>query len=757
MIYGSEGYFDLQFQDIANALDNMASDETYPVFVDLSSYGELTIRVSEGNAAGDKSGEFIIPSSDVTSLDGMRSSSLLLEDKIDHAGGTADFLFITDMARSVTDPISDISFAVKASSGESIAEITLTVPAEVSGVSAGIATVSAGVFSVPWSVIRDSMSAESGITVAYDTLKVTVGSEIQTININQETVYPISLYVDDPDSSVADDETLDINISDNSVVDSSLVFQFIDADDALTPNPSVQTWGSFVSGSSGVYEIALVDIEAAISSAISDGYEKLEVGYGLSNSVFAASAEISLFDFPISVPTIEAEIGMPYGDLYIFDWTGVTAPDVIVSQKLSDGSFDNLASASFNFVILDSLDVAATTFETADLNAFKGFGYEDIFKFTIDLDRDGVIDASEPNFEATNAPAAISLGVSDTYQPILYINEGITPEDTQDTIVSRLNLMDTSGADVSVDFDPTTGNAVFEKDEINLTAKITITDGSPYGKFDLTYDVAGDGFGNADDFRINIEEGPYSIAAVPSAGSIFLLSSLYEDTSGITQASDVSSSLFLEVSDGSTLTNIPLDFSGSGNATFTAATPTTPAVVEFDSLDLTKDQFLSIDMNGNGAFNDFGDHLWQWKSVDQSWEFTSRVGGIIELIFQDPDVASPVSGGAYNIDPAAKDGDEFLLLRVIDQSKVAADLVFKKIDTQATEPATVIDLSTYITANGSTAGEFVMDLSVSGLMTELSTAASGGFEKLEVSHADYGGGTVSAEISLDEILAFEMV
>ena len=97
------------------------------------------------------------------------------------------------MTRSVTDPISDISFAVKASSSESIEEITLTVPAEVSGVSAGIATVSAGVFSVPWSVIRDSMSAESGITAAYDTLKVTVGSEIQTININQETVYPISL------------------------------------------------------------------------------------------------------------------------------------------------------------------------------------------------------------------------------------------------------------------------------------------------------------------------------------------------------------------------------------------------------------------------------------------------------------------------------------------------------------------------------------------------------------------------------------
>ena len=759
MIYGSDGYFDLQFQDIANALDNMASDETSPVFVDLNSYGELTIRVSEGNAVGDKSGEFIIPANDVTSLDGMRSSSLLLEDKIDHEG-TADFLFITDMTQSVTDPISDISFAVKASSSESIEEITLTVPADVPNVSAGIATVSTGVFSVPWSVIRDSMSAEQGITPAYTTLKVTVGSEIQTININGETVYPISLSVDDPEPSVADDETLDINISDNSVVGSSLVFQFIDADDVLTPNPSVQTWDSFVSGSSGVYEIDLVDIETAISSAISDGYEKLEVGYGSSGSAFAESAEISLFDFPISGPTIEAEIGMPYGDLYIFDWTGVTAPDVIVSQKLSDGSFDNLASAAFNFVILDSLDVAATTFETADLNAFKGFGYEDIFKFTIDLDRDGVIDASEPNFEATNAPAAISLGVSDTYKPILYINEGIIAEDTQDTIVSRLNLTDTSGADVSLDFDPTTGNAVFEKDEINLTARITITDGSPYGKFDLTYDVAGDGFGNADDSTINIEEGPYSIAAVPSAGSIFLLSSPYEDTSGITQASDVSSSLFLEVSDGSTLTNIPLDFSGSGNAAFTVATTTTPAVVEFDSLDLTKDHFLSIDMNSNGAFNDFGDHLWQWKSVDQAWEFTSRVGvegPAIELILQDPDVPSPVSGGVYNIDPAAKDGDEFLLMRLGDQSKAAADLIFKKIDSEASNPATEMDLSTYITANGSTAGEFVMDLSVSGLMTELRTAVSGGFEKLEVSHADYAGGTVSAEISLNDILAFEMV
>ena len=82
--------------------------------------------------------------------------------------GTADFLFITDMTRSVTDPISDISFAVKASSSESIEEITLTVPADVPGVSAGIATVSTGVFSVPWSVIRDSMSAEQGITPAYD-------------------------------------------------------------------------------------------------------------------------------------------------------------------------------------------------------------------------------------------------------------------------------------------------------------------------------------------------------------------------------------------------------------------------------------------------------------------------------------------------------------------------------------------------------------------------------------------------------------
>jgi hypothetical protein len=216
----------------------------------------------------------------------------------------------------------------------------------------------------------------------------------------------------------------------------------------------------------------------------------------------------------------------------------------------------------------------------------------------------------------------------------------------------------------------------------------------------------------------------------------------------------------LEVSDGSNLTKIHLDFNDSGNAAFTAASTTTPLVVEFDGLDLTKDHFISVDMDANGTFDDTGDHLWKWKSGDQAWEFTSRVAGegpVIELIFQDPDVASPASGGAYNIDPTAKDGDEFLLLRVSDQSKAAADLVFKKIDTQATEPATVIDLSTYITANGSTAGEFVMDLSVSGLMTELHTAASGGFEKLEVSHADYGGGTVSAEISLNDILAFEMV
>jgi hypothetical protein len=84
-------------------------------------------------------------------------------------------------------------------------------------------------------------------------------------------------------------------------------------------------------------------------------------------------------------------------------------------------------------------------------------------------------------------------------------------------------------------------------------------------------------------------------------------------------------------------------------------------------------------------------------------------------------------------------------------------LIFKKIDSEASNPATEMDLSTYIAANGSTAGEFVMDLSVSGLMTELRTAVSGGFEKLEVSHADYEGGTVSAEISLNDILAFEMV
>jgi hypothetical protein len=127
------------------------------------------------------------------------------------------------------------------------------------------------------------------------------------------------------------------------------------------------------------------------------------------------------------------------------------------------------------------------------------------------------------------------------------------------------------------------------------------------------------------------------------------------------------------------------------------------------------------------------------------------------LILQDPDVTSPVSGGVYSIDPAAKDGDEFLLMRLGDQSKAAADLIFKKIDSEASNPATEMDLSTYIAANGSTAGEFVMDLSVSGLMTELRTAVSGGFEKLEVSHADYEGGTVSAEISLNDILAFEMV
>ena len=168
---------------------------------------------------------------------------------------------------------------------------------------------------------------------------------------------------------------------------------------------------------------------------------------------------------------------------------------------------------------------------------------------------------------------------------------------------------------------------------------------------------------------------------------------------------------------------------------------------------MTKDHFISVDMDGNRTFDDTGDHLWQWKSGDQAWQFTSRVGvqgPAIELIFQDP-----ASGGAYNFNPAAKDGDEFLLLRVSDQSKAAADLVFKKIDTDASNSATEIDLSTYVTT-GPNAGEFVMDLFGSGLMTELHTAVSDGFEKLEVSHADSGGGTVSAEISLNDILAFDI-
>jgi hypothetical protein len=296
-------------------------------------------------------------------------------------------------------------------------------------------------------------------------------------------------------------------------------------------------------------------------------------------------------------------------------------------------------------------------------------------------------------------------------------------------------------------------------DASNLTAKITITDGSPYGKFDLTYDIAGDGFGNSDDYTINFEEGPYSIHAVPSADSIFLLSSPFLDTSGATQASDVESSLMLEVSDGSNITEIPLEFDVSGNAAFTAASATTPLVIEFDGLDLTKDHFISVDMDGNRTFDDTGDHLWQWKSYDQVWQFTSRdgvQGPAIELIIQDPDVPNPASDGAYDIDPAAKDGDEFLLMRLGDHSKLATDLIFKKIDAEASNAATEIDLSTYVT-NGTNAGEFVMDLFVSGLMTELQTAVGDGFEKLEVSHADYGGGTVSAEISLDEILAFEMV
>ena len=41
-------------------------------------------------------------------------------------------------------------------------------------------------------------------------------------------------------------------------------------------------------------------------------------------------------------------------------------------------------------------------------------------------------------------------------------------------------------------------------------------------------------------------------------------------------------------------------------------------------------------------------------------------------------------------------------------------------------------------------------------MTELSTSVSGGFEKLEVSHSDQLGGTVSAEVAFSEILAFEL-
>ena len=441
---------------------------------------------------------------------------------------------------------------------------------------------------------------------------------------------------------------------------------------------------------------------------------------------------------------------MPYGDLYIFDWTGVTAPAIIVSQKLLDGSFDNLTPSSLNFVLLDSLDVAATSFETADLNAFNGYGYTDIFKFTLDLDRDGVIDASEPNFETTLDPDPISLGVSDAYKPILYINEGISASDTRDTLVARLDLKDYTGTAAALDFTPTTGNAIFEKDEANLTAKITITDGSPYGRFDLTYDVAGDGLGNSDDYTINIEEGPYTIAAVPSSGSIFLLSSPYLDTAGISQASDVSSNLKLEVEDGASQTNISLDFSASGNAGFTAATATTPLVIEFDGLDMTKDHYVSIDMDDNGAFDDDGDHLWWWKSGDQVWEFVPRTGPAIELIFADPDTPTTVA------DPANKDGDEVLLIILGDQSKTASDLVFKKIDSQAVEPATVIDLSTYVTANGTTVGEFAMDLSSTGLMTELSTSVSGGFEKLEVSHADQSGGTVSAEVAFSEILAFEL-
>ena len=94
-------------------------------------------------------------------------------------------------------------------------------------------------------------------------------------------------------------------------------------------------------------------------------------------------------------------------------------------------------------------------------------------------------------------------------------------------------------------------------------------------------------------------------------------------------------------------------------------------------------------------------------------------------------------------------------MRLGDHSKLATDLIFKKIDAEASNAATEIDLSTYVT-NGTNAGEFVMDLFVSGLMTELHTAVSDGFEKLEVSHADSGGGTVSAEISLNDILAFDI-
>jgi hypothetical protein len=753
-IHGSPGFYDISLEDIAAALEL-----TNPT-LDLSTFGALSVEVSETGTSG-KSGSFSLTANQISSLDSLRPSSIMLEDQ--YIAGT-EMLLVTDGSGTLTTSMSSgVSFSVSKSSDPSAPVETIIIPERVAGTPGwGDVTSTPGTFTIDWSAVNNAMPAQA-ITDQYDTLNVTIGSDTQSIFINKSEA--IELFISDPDPQVTNDDVLDIMVADAAKTSSELVFQFVDQDAVLSPDS--QSWTSKLTGTSGAFQIDIADIEADIATAISDGYEKLEVAYvGSASSGFEHSAEIQLFDFPIASPEIQGDFGYPYVDILITDWKGTADPSVIVSQQLMDGTYYNLGSPSFDYVVLDSLDMVVGSIDFDNLGSFglEGGYYMNGFQVVIDLNRDGIVDPSEPLFESFHNPQPISLGVTPSFEPVLFINEGITPADTRDSVTNRLDLQDMEGNSLGAVLDySATGNALFEMNS-NLSAKITITDGNPYGQYKIVYDDQNDGFGSGD-YEIEVNEGPYHIYGLPDAGTFFLISSPFLDTSLVTSSADVDGhiQLFEETSDAVS-TPITIDFATS-NSNFTAASGANPLVIELTGLDLSKDHTLKVDTNSDNDFSDAVDHEWNWDATTDSWYFSygavsapatessaqTAAGPAIELVIFDPDTPNSVANAL------SADGDEVLSIILGDISVQQSAISFKSID--KTSPpalnATSMDLNSLV-ITGAQSGEYAINLSDSAFISAIRDAQTNGFENLEVSHTDQSGGTVSAEITFAEILAFEM-